>query len=513
MFGCIYAPDFPVQAALHGDPTLFRSSAVAVLDGPESLLKVIACNDLARSAGVGIGMTKIQAESCGEVMLKKRESALEDSVQAALLDCGRNFSPLLESTAPGIVIVDLNGTERLLGPAPEIGKQMAEYCRTSGFEVNICVAANPDTAWCAARGFTGITIIAPGEEAARLARLPISVLQPPEEILEPLNGWGISNFAALAALPPIALTERLGQPGLYLQRVARGEVRRGLIPVEVATVFTESAELEEPLELLEPLCFILNQLLEEVMKRLKARSLATDHIQLDLILEVHSDCEISAQRSCLRVAENKRTLKLPVPTQDRKVLLKLMQLDLAAHPPQSPVRSVRVQAFPARIRAAQGGLFQPLAPEAAQLEITLARLRAVAGETDSKGRCRVGFPAVADSYRPDNFQVMPSGGKPGDSSEPAAQLPLALRRFRPVIPARVEVGADDSPVWIGFSRKKARVVHVSGRWRASGEWWDTADQWLRDEWDLQLTMDGTPALYRIFHDLVSRRWFVEGMYD
>ena len=52
MFGCIHVPDFPVQAALLDES---KTLPVALLDGPESLLKVVACNKAARSAGVSSG--------------------------------------------------------------------------------------------------------------------------------------------------------------------------------------------------------------------------------------------------------------------------------------------------------------------------------------------------------------------------------------------------------------------------------------------------------------------------
>jgi len=203
-------------------------------------------------------------------------------------------------------------------------------------------------------------------------------------------------------------------------------------------------------------------------------------------------------------------VKLPVPTQDAKVLLKLVQLDLAAHPPHAPVTKIRIEVTPARIRFTQAGLFQPLAPEPASLEISLARLRAVVGEADSRGKPRVGFPALLDSRRPDHFQVVPTTAKHANS-QPTPRL--ALRRFRPAIPARVEVSADEVPVWIGFAQKRARVTEASGPWRSDGEWWDTVGEWKHGEWDISLTLDGHTALYRVFRDLVTKSWFVEGMYD
>ena len=484
MFGCIHVPDFPVQA------TLLRESnelAVALLDGPESLLKVVACNAPARSAGVFTGMAKSQAEICG-VTLIKRVQEREDTAQTELMDGAYNFSPRIEVTSPGTIIIDLSGSERLLGTGKTIAQLILGEVTKRGFESNVAIASNPDTAHYSARGFKGITAIGQGDEAQSLSKLPVEVLGVEPDVLDVLYAWGIRDFKSLAALPSIELTERLGQYGLHLQRLARGAVTRELVPAALPTSFQESTELEEPIELLEPLAFVLNRLLEQLMERLIERSLATNHIEIELTLEVHSDRDINAPVCCSSLTTYQRVVKLPVPTQDGKVLLKLAQLDLAAHPPYAPVKKIKIQAIPARIRFTQAGLFQPLAPEPAKLEITMARLRAVVGETDSQNRNLVGFPALLNSHRPDHFQVAPPRSKQSNSAEPSPRL--ALRRFRPVIPARVEVSAEQAPVWIGFSRKKARVTCASGPWRSGGQWWDAAGEWLREEWDINLTVDG-----------------------
>jgi protein ImuB len=490
-----------------------KSQPLALLDGPKSLLKVIACNQAARMAGVAIGMTKLQAETCVDVALQKRVAEDESSAQAVLLDCAYSFSPRIEATKPGTVILDLTGTERLLGDAKTLGPAILSRAAEFGFEVNIAIAANPDAALCAARGFPGITIIAPGEEAMRLGSLPIDVLEPLPEIFDTLESWGIRTFKELGLLPSIPLTERLGQYGLHLQRLAQGTAERELIPAKPQASFLESTELEEPVDLLEPLEFVLNRQLEGLMARLKAKSLAADRVEVELTLEIHSDHDVRALTAhASSVAQHQRTIKLPVPTQDAKVLLKLIRLDLAAHPPHAPVKKVKLEATPARIRVTQMGLFQPLAPEPALLAISLARLKAVVGEQDSTGRSRVGFPGMVDSHRPDSFAVFPSSTKHLDTV-PSSESRLALRMFRPALPARVEVSAEGAPVWIGFQRTKAGVIHASGPWRGGGEWWDAAGEWFRDEWDLRVKIDGADALYRIYRDFRSRQWFVEGMYD
>lgn len=510
MLACVYVPDFPVQAVLLDEP---KDQPCALIDGPESLLKVVACNKAARSAGVYVGMAKLQAEVCG-VDLRKRSPVDEDSAQAILLESAYGFSPRIEVTNPGTIIIDLTGSERLLGADKTVAALIRNRVAEHGFETNVSIAANPDTAHCAARGFTGITVIEDGDEARRLSVLPVGVLEAEPEVLEILEAWGIRNLKALAALPEIALTERLGQYGLHLQRLAKGATNRELIPAGLPTVFIAKEELEEPVELLEPLCFILNRLLDDLIGRLIERSLATDQINVELGLEVHADRDTNSAPCRTGLIPYSRTIKLPVPVQDAKVLLKLLQLDLAAHPPHAAVKKITIEAIPARIRYTQAGLFQPSAPEAAKLEISVAHIRAVIGESDSEGRLRVGMPALLDSHAPDHFQVVPPGSK--HVRQPMPDVPqLALRRFRPAIPARVELNAAKVPTWLGFLKQRVQIVRASGPWANSGEWWDAKGKWLREEWDVDISLNGhaRPSTYRIFQELTTHRWFVEATYE
>ena len=510
MFACIYVPDFPVQAVLLDES---KDQPCALFDGPESLLKVVACNKAARSAGVSVGMTKLQAEVCG-VGLRKRTQEDEYSAQAILLDCAYRFSPRTEATRPGTIIIDLTGSERLLGTDETIAALIRDRVEEHGFEANVSIAANPDTAHCAAQGFAGIAIIEGGDEARRLSLLPIAVLEIEPDVAETLQAWGIRDLKALAALPEIELTERLGQYGLHLQRLARGATTRELIPAGLPIVFRESEEMEEAVELLEPLCFVLNRLLEELIGQLVERSLATDQINIELGLEVHADRGTNDLPCRSGLVPYHCTIKLPVPVQDAKVLLKLIQLDLAAHPPHAAVKKITIEAIPARIRYTQAGLFQPNGPEAARLEISVARIRAVIGATDSQGRLRVGMPALLDCHQPDHFQVVQPGSKHVRQTIPHGPQ-FALRRFRPVIAARVELNAEQVPTWIGFLKQRAQIVKASGPWTNGGEWWDAKGKWLRKEWDVDIALDGhaRPSTYRIFQELTTHRWFVEAAYE
>jgi len=516
LYGCIHISDFPVQAVLRIETGTDRNEElVAVVDGPGSQQKVFACNSMARSAGITIGMTKTQAEEIPNLVVQKRMIEQEETAHSALMDCCYSFSPNVESTCPGTVLVDLTGARRLHSAPTKIARNLAAGAMQCNLDAHVALATNPDTALYAARGFAGVTVIRAGQEAQRLAQLPIAVLQPEAEILDTLDNWGIRDFQSLAALPVIPLVQRLGQRGLYLQQLARGEVQRTLTLAEPITRFQESMELEESVELLEPLTFVINRLLEQLIARLEMRSLATDHVEINLGLEAHADRQLKSGKTVAATPSfYQRTLRLPVPTHDIKILLKLLQLDLAEHPPQAPVRKIMLELFPAQNRFAQAGFFEPRAPEPAKLEITMARLRAIVGEQDEFGRGLVGFPSIKDSHRPESFEVLPfrPETKPREDRKRSAGPRMALRVFRPPLPAKVEL-TSNVPAAIIFQGTRKQVVNASGPWRKSGAWWNITEEWVRDEWDIEVSVQDDKGLYRIVRDDRLGEWFVEGMYD
>ena len=57
-----------------------------------------------------------------------------------------------------------------------------------------------------------------------------------------------------------------------------------------------------------------------------------------------------------------------------------------------------------------------------------------------------------------------------------------------------------------------KVVDLAGPWRTTGDWWRD-DSWARDEWDVTLERLGKQTLYRVYRELKTENWFVEGNYD
>jgi len=542
-FACIFVPDFPVEALLRSEPEL-RAQPLAVLEGKAPLQKVFAVNEPARRGGVDPGMTKVQVEACAELVLRTRSPLQEAAAHAALLDCAQSFSPKIEDAAPDTILLDLTGLESLFGPLPKIARDLARRASDLGLETSVAVAANPDTAVLAARGFSGVTVISAGKEAEQLGHLAVEVLfaiqnndDQDGQFLETFYRWGLRHFRDLAALPGVALSERLGQQGVYLQNLARGTVSRTLVPVEPPLIFEEAIELEYPLVLLEPLAFLLARLLDQLCARLEARALATQELRLRLDLDngTHGE-EIywgdvgtggigmggvgtgalarpgrAQARQCFR-----RTLRLPVPLLDPKTFLKLLQLDLKAHPPGAPIVKIHLAADPVRPRAAQNGLFLPPAPEPEKLELTLARIAGIVGEN------KVGSLALLDTHRPHGFHMQRFAPDPPqvkgtpsqNSSEKQTDLVTALRMFRPPLAATITMG-EGKPVSVSCGKRKeiqGEILWAAGPWRSSGDWWEQQG-WARDEWDIAVQEETGIALYRLVRDLLSGRWLLEGTYD
>ena len=141
------------------------------------------------------------------------------------------FSPYIEENPPDTVIFDVRGLESLYGPPAKLAREIG---RRIGVPASIAIASNPDAAMHAAHGMRGVTVIAAGREAEVLAPLSVNLLGMTgmtAATAELLDLWGIRSFGELAKLPPLGVAARLGEEGVYLQRLARGEGHRQLRPI------------------------------------------------------------------------------------------------------------------------------------------------------------------------------------------------------------------------------------------------------------------------------------------
>jgi protein ImuB len=166
--------------------------------------------------------------------------------------------------------------------------------------------------------------------------------------------------------------------------------------------------------------------------------------------------------------------------------------------------------------------------------LTLARIAKLVGAQN------VGSPEVLNTHRPGAFRMRKfrvfrnlnskSRGRFKPQSKQRSTISGSNRKpgfrvFRPPLQAEVQAlsgrpsrinakPATSATSATNSSRNiNGRVVRSAGPWRTTGDWW-AEDAWARDEWDVSIgTSASEQGLYRIYRDLRTGAWFVEGMYD
>lgn len=520
-FCAIFVPHFCLQAVERCEPDL-RGQPLVLLDGLAPTFRVIAVSEPARLLGVLPGMTKAGASEFSGVQMRTRNREQESAAHAALLDAAWSITPRVENTALDVLILDLTGLKTLFGQYDEVGRQILSRCSELGLTVQVAISENVETTRLLACGCPGPTVVPLGKEAEFLKPLAVELLAPSDELAEVLRNWGITSCGALANLPILPLSECAGQEGVHLHAIASGKGNRSLILAEPVHTFEEFLELDDAVEELEPLSFLLGRLLDQLCARVAARALAIRTIRVQFELQPAFEEAFDASRELVRRKQLPGrfhcSLALPRPSRDPKLLLKLLRLRLQDKPPKAPVQKLWMYAEPDRALAVQGGLFQPSAPDPDKLELTLARIANVVGENN------VGSAGILDSYRPDAFRMLKFSPPPfsawekadvAGTAEVTTKLKAGFRYFRPPLPAYVEIDGG-CPVKVSWKGNTGKVVRASGPWRLSGQWWEE-HSWNEEAWEVELGFSEKAALssgvYCIVLDVLQKKWFVRGSYD
>jgi protein ImuB len=358
------------------------------------------------------------------------------------------------------------------------------------------VSSNLHAAECMARGLPSniaVRVISQGEEADALAELPFTVLDPTEEQAATLAAWGMHTLGMLAALPEKDLVARMGQEGRRLWQLARGQRPHLFQPVEPPSALAEQMELDSPVELLDSLLFVAAAMLDQLIVRANARLVALAAVNLTLTLD--------------RGGTHARTVRPALPTNDKQLWIRLLHLDLEAHPPHAAVLAVALDAEPGATSKVQLGLFSPQLPEASRLDVTLARIRAVVGE-DNVGRAVLLDAHTPDAFRIEAFRVAEGEDVTTASTEPRA----AVRQLRPAESVTVTLEAQ-RPMRFTFRGQSYKVDRAYGPWLTGGDWWQPT-LWGHEQWDIVARAgDNSLLCCCLVRDRMHSGWQMVSLYD
>lgn len=493
---CLAVPVLPLQAVLRAEPQLLGSTLV-VIAGSGERSPILAAALAARQRGVRAGQTVAQARAvCADLTVRTATPALLTAAGDALYDVASAFSPCIERQEDH-ALLEVGDLGQLFPSEEALGAALVGHAEKVGLRVNVALADNKATAHLLSRCRLGTTLVPPGQERAALAPLPLAALGLLPAQAGLLARWGLHTIGEFAALPRKQLAARLGAQGPALHRLACGEDQTPLSPTPPPLVISESVELDDAVDNLEPLAFLLRGLLDRAVSRLGALCQACGDFTLHLELDPRGSEE--------------RRVAVAAPTREVATLLELARLMLATRPPAAPVRSLTIRTLPSRPRAVQMSLFAPAGPLPERLAVTLARLQALCGDD------RVGSPVVPDTHLPGQAAVVPFVEPPPvpgraasltadpDAAEPPPHL-LATHVLRP--PPAATVKARGARVEFVHTEAVAGPVRRCGgpyRLRDGG-----GARTLRDYYDVELHDGG---LYRLFHDLRADRWYLDARYD
>jgi protein ImuB len=544
-FAVLYVTDFPLQAILRTAPDL-ADRPVALLEDDRKRAKVVALTRTACAQGVELGLTAPQAQArCSELIVRTPQPAAEAEARAALLAAAFTLSPLVEATAPGVVTIDVAALP--VDRRESMLQHALDQLAALGLLATGGLAATPLLALYAARTLSlssfSLSFSPLGGQPNRLggdaspypqrkrkdkekeeraepyrvvtdsraflAPLPLATADPPPEIAAILATWGLRTLGDLTALPKAEIVQRLGPAGLELWERAAGETIRPLNPIAPPRTFEAVIELENPVETLEPLLFLLRRFIDRLALELRAAGLVAAELKLMLPLEDET--------------QHVRAFRLPDPTAEPEILFRTLHSHLETVHTDAAVVGVRLVLEPTRPLARQHGLFDTGLRDPHGFAETLARAVALVGSG------RVGTPRCDDTHRPDAVTLEPPAAIVPSAAPPEVLPPLGLplRRFRPPLPAKIELAQIETvtgvvdpgpastrpatgvrPAYVWTNSLHGAVIKIRGPWRGSGDWWQPETAWEREEWDVTLANGG---LYRIVR--TPQGWWLEGEYD
>lgn len=498
---CVWFPDWPLSPGQSDRPCLVVGEPVA------GIARVVAADELAKAAGVEVGMARREAENlCPTGMVVRRDLGEEARRFEPVVEAVEGVIPRVEVVEPGLLFVPAGGAVRYFGGEEPLVERIEKELATLHAGARLGLADGPFAARCAAEQAIECPLIVT-DTISFLSQLDLATLQLArssglrEELVSTFRWLGLTTLGDLARLPREALASRFGELGVETHRLASGEDRMPqprVIPPELAV----EDRYEDSLLSLDQVGFAARKLAARLVAGLRAEGIAPHRVSIE--------AESGDGTVRLRVWRSNDPLTESDLT-DRVWWQLRAWLESNSRRPEGDGGIaggiVRLRLDPADL-SGEGRQLTLLEDAAAQVEVERALWRthallgpdAVVVGTRQGGRLpgeqvhwrRFGETATA----PERDPLAPW---PGATPSPSpALVPPEL------VPFEVE-WEDGSPVQVRLSSRWEPVINWSGPWRLLGAWWKGEP--AADRYQIVTTAGAFLVLIR------EGRTFLAGVYD
>ncbi|MBV9532772.1 MAG: DNA polymerase Y family protein [Bradyrhizobium sp.] len=173
-------------------------------------LKIHSLNEAATRCGLNAGLPLANARAiCPHLKVFDAEEACDAKMLNDIADWCDRFTPLVALDPPHGLFLDITGCAHLFGGEAALLKLLCDLLSAQGFTVSAAIASTSICARTLSRYLHG-AIVADGEEAHAVTRLPVSALGADETITTGLRRAGLKTIGDVACRARNEITARFG---------------------------------------------------------------------------------------------------------------------------------------------------------------------------------------------------------------------------------------------------------------------------------------------------------------
>ncbi|HZR86566.1 MAG TPA: DNA polymerase Y family protein [Bradyrhizobium sp.] len=210
-------------------------------------LKLYSLDDAAARFGLDIGMPLANARAiCPQLTVFDADEARDAQLLNDIADWCDRFTPLVALDPPHGLYLDITGCAHLFGGEAALLKLVCDLLTAQGFVVSAAIASTAICARTLTRHAHG-RIVADGEEARAVARLPISTLGASEAITTGLRRAGLKTIGDVASRARYEITARFGAAFTARLTQALGEADGPISPRKPLPDYIVEKRFPEPI--------------------------------------------------------------------------------------------------------------------------------------------------------------------------------------------------------------------------------------------------------------------------